>query len=489
MNYKIVKEKGTVKIEASVKQEKWEEEVNKVYKKTAKKYKIQGFRPGTAPRKMIERFYGPSVFFDDAIDELAGKTYEEALDKNEDIDPVDRPKLTNLVFPDGKEPMKFTLEITVRPEVTLGAYTGMKIDKVAYTVKQSDIDAELESACQKASRIVTITDRAIQNGDTVKLDYSGTVGSVKFEGGTATNQKLVIGSGSFIPGFEEQMIGLNIGDEKDLKVKFPDEYHSEELKGKKAVFAVKVLGIEKREVPELNDEFVKDTTKFETLEEYKNQIKSRLTRELSDLSEGQAKNKLLEQIGENASADIPACMIERELDAMIEELEQRLQMSYGGRLTVDQYFQYMGSTAKKYRDENREEAKKAVKLRLAIQEVVKKEKLKATDAEVDAEIEKMAEARGKEVDEIKAEMKLEDLTRIHNRLINDKLFAFLLKKNEFVEVSENEAEKKKVKKETTSKKPATKAAAVAKTEEPKAKKETAAKASATSKKETAPKTS
>ena len=260
MNYKTEKQKGVVKFTFTVPNDEWEEEINSAYIKTRGKYNVPGFRKGKAPRKFIENMYGLTVFFDEAFNNCASKAYTKALGENQEVYPVDEPKVNIEKF--GDDALTFTVEVTVKPEVTLGQYKGLTVKKAEYPVTDKDVEDDIERNRQAKSRLVEVADREARDGDTVIIDYSGSVDGVKFNGGTAEKQNLTLGSHSFIPGFEEQVAGMKIGEEKELKVKFPEDYHAEDLKGKDAVFAVKLHEIKFREVPELNDEFVKDTTKF-----------------------------------------------------------------------------------------------------------------------------------------------------------------------------------------------------------------------------------
>ena len=452
MKYNVTRGKGEVKIEFTVPETEWEGEVEAAYRQNAKKFNIQGFRKGQAPRKVIERVYGGAVFFDDAFEDCARKSYITAIEANEDIYPVDAPKLDLVQFPEGEKPMIFTMTVTIKPEVVLGAYTGIKIEKVAYNVEQKDIEAELDRARERGVRIITVTDRAVQDGDTVILDYSGTVDGVQFSGGTAEKQTLIIGSKSFIPGFEEQVIGLKIDEEKDLQVKFPDDYHAEELKGKAAVFKVKVHGITARELPELNDEFVRDTTKFDKLTEYKEDIRKRLLEDGERRAENETRTRLMESVVEKATAEIPACMIDSELEYMLEDFSHRLQYMYQG-MKLEDYFKYTGSTVEDFKKERRGEAEKAVKTRLVMQEILKKEQLEATPTEMDVSIKQMAEEAGKEFDVFKNTLSKERIAQFRNDITIDKMFDFLKKNN----ILEEKPETKKSGEKAAQKKTAEKA--------------------------------
>ena len=326
MNYQVEKKEGSVKFTFTVSHDEWESEIEQTYLKTKGKYSVPGFRKGHATRKMIENFYGQSVFFDDAINNCVRKGYSKALDENEDIFPVDEPQVDIAKF-DDKE-LVFTVEVVVKPEVQLGKYTGIKLDKVEYTVKQSDVKAELERARERLSRNEEVSDRALKNGDTANIDYSGSVDGVKFVGGTAEKQDLVIGSKTFIPGFEEQLIGMNVGDSKDITVKFPEEYHAKDLAGKDAVFAVKLNSITVKVLPELNDAFAQEASKFDTLAEYKEDIKKTLTENAKSDRREEALNTVKTRL--TLEAVIKAANIEvsqEDLEAKVKELADQTKKS------------------------------------------------------------------------------------------------------------------------------------------------------------------
>jgi len=435
LEYKVTREKGAVKIEFTVPGTEWESEIESVYKKNIKKFNIPGFRKGQAPRRVVERHYGEGVFFEDALDGFVQKGYVKALTENEDIYPVDRPKVDLRQLPDGGGSLVFSMEITVRPEVGLGAYTGIKTEKTAYNVEEKDVEAELSRVRERAARTITVTDRAVQNGDTLNLDYAGAVDGIVFEGGTAERQTLTVGSNSFIPGFEERLIGLATGEERDITVQFPGDYHAENLRGKTAVFSVKINGITFRELPELTDEFARDTTKFDSLQEYKDDIFSRLSADAKKRTDTEMRAKIVELAAANAEVEIPDCMVEKELDDMLEDFAERLRYAYQG-LKIEEYFKYTNSSAEDYKNERRAEAEKALKTRLVLQEILKKEGLEATEAETDAEIQKLAEIAQKDFNTVKGALTQEEFNKIRNDATIEKLFGFLLSNNVFEEKKE-----------------------------------------------------
>lgn len=452
MNYTIEKGNGEVKINFALSAKEWDDCIEKAYLKNKSKYSVPGFRKGHVSRKMIEKMYGEGVFFDDAFNDAFYDAYSKALNENEEIFPVDEPKVDiDGVNDDG---VAFHATVTVKPEVTLGDYKGIKLDKVEYNVTVDDVQAEIDRARKQAGRRVEVTDRAVENGDIVNLDYSGSADGVKFDGGTAQGQELVIGSGSFIPGFEDGMVGMNVGETKDITVKFPENYHAENLAGKDAVFTVTVNKIEKEELPELNDEFAKEVSKFDTLDEYRADVEKRLTEENTRRADAENENKLVEAIVNNASVEIPSCMIEHQLDHIVEEMRYRLSYMYRG-MKLEDYLKYTGGTIEELREARKADAERDVKTRLTLEAIVKAEKLDVTDAEVEAEIVRMAQAQGKSADELKKHVDARQTEYIRNDILSKKLLTLLKDANEFVTGA---APAKKTAKKTATKKTAAKKA-------------------------------
>lgn len=452
MNYTIEKGNGEVKINFALSAKEWDDCIEKAYLKNKSKYSIPGFRKGHVSRKMIEKMYGEGVFFDDAFNDAFYDAYSKALNENEEIFPVDEPKVDiDGVNDDG---VAFHATVTVKPEVTLGDYKGIKLDKVEYNVTVDDVQAEIDRARKQAGRRVEVTDRAVENGDIVNLDYSGSADGVKFDGGTAQGQELVIGSGSFIPGFEDGMVGMKVGETKDITVKFPENYHAENLAGKDAVFTVTVNKIEKEELPELNDEFAKEVSKFDTLDEYRADVEKRLTEENTRRADAENENKLVEAIVNNASVEIPSCMIEHQLDHIVEEMRYRLSYMYRG-MKLEDYLKYTGGTIEELREARKADAERDVKTRLTLEAIVKAENLDVTDAEVEAEIVRMAQAQGKSADELKKHVDARQTEYIRNDILSKKLLTLLKDANEFVTGA---APAKKTAKKTATKKTAAKKA-------------------------------
>ena len=448
MNYTIEEGKGEVKIAFTLTAEEWDASLNKAYLKNKSKFNIPGFRKGHATRKMIEKLYGEGVFFDDAFNDAFGEAYMKALNEHEEIFPVDDPK----VDIDGMDDkgIKFHAIVTVKPEVTLGEYKGIKVDKVEYNVTADDVNAEIDRARKQASRKVEVEGKAVENGDIVNLDYSGSVDGIKFEGGTASNQELTIGSHAFIPGFEEQMVGMTVGETRDLKVPFPSDYHAKELAGKDSVFTVTVNKILKEEMPELNDEFAKDVSKFDTFAEYKADVEKRLQEANDRRANAENENALIEAVTAGSTVEIPQCMIDSQIDYLVRDMEYRLMYMYQG-MKLEDYLKYTGSNMEELRKSKTEEAKRDVKIRLVLEAIVKAENLDVTDAELDAELARIAESAGKSVEEYRKGVDERQLSYIKNDLLMKKLVEFLKANNTF-EVKK--AEKKTAAKKTTAAKEA-----------------------------------
>ena len=373
--------------------------MQKAYLKLRGRINVPGFRKGKAPRRMIETLYGEGVFYDDAFEAIFPDAYEEAI-KEYDLHPVDRPQIDLDEIGDGKD-LKFHLEVYVRPDVTLGEYKGLTVEVDQQKLTDAMIDARIAEDRDKASRIIDVEDRGVREGDSVNLDYAGSVDGVPFAGGTAEGQTLIIGSHTFIPGFEEQMIGMNIGEEKDLQVKFPDDYHAEELKGKDAVFHVKVNGIQVTEKPELDDDFAADISEFDTFAEYKESIVKELTDRISESNANAVTNALVEKAVENAQVDIPQAMIDDEAEYMVREMAMR--MSYQG-IKMDDYLKYTGQTVEGLKAMYRPEAEKRVKNELVVEAIRKAENLEPGEAEIEKAIEDQAKRSGMDAETFKKDL-------------------------------------------------------------------------------------
>ena len=424
-------------------------EMQKAYLKLRGRINVPGFRKGKAPRRMIETLYGEGVFYDDAFEALFPDAYEEAI-KEYDLHPVDRPQIDLDEIGEGKD-LKFHLEVFVRPDVTLGEYKGLTVEVDQEKLTDAMIDARISSDQDKASRTIDVDDRPVQDGDTVNLDYAGSVDGVAFAGGTAEHQTLTIGSHTFIPGFEEQMVGMNIGEEKDLQVKFPDEYHAEELKSKDAVFHVKVNGIQVTEKPELDDDFAADISEFSTFAEYKESIVKELTDRINENNAIAAENALVEKAVENAQMDVPEAMIDDQAEYMVREMAMR--MSYQG-IKMDDYLKYTGQTREGLAAMYKPEAEKRVKTELVIEAIRKAENLEPGEAEIEKAIEEQAKRSGMDVEEFKKNLTDEQKDYLKDNAAIQMVLDLLKKDATILEKKKEEPAE-----EQTEKKPAKKAAA------------------------------
>ncbi len=421
------KKDGKIVVEFALDANEWEAEVEKAYNKNKGRYNIDGFRKGKVPRSVLEKTFGEYLFYEDAFNDMCPRVYQEMLDKETDIFPVDYPAIDVKSFT--KEGVVFTATVTLLPEVKLGAYKGLEVKKRKVSVTAPEIEGELKSMQEKQARFVEVTDRAAKNGDLVNLNYSGSVDGVKFAGGTAEDQELELGSHTFIEGFEEQMVGMNIGEEKDLNVTFPTAYHSEELAGKPAVFAVKLLGIREKQLPELNDEFASDTTEFSTLDELKADIKKHIKEHKEHHAEVDAENELIKTIVDASEVEIPDVMVEDQLNRMIDDVQNRL--AYQG-LKFEDYLAYTGSNMEAYRDSRRDEAKNAVKTTLVLEEIVKAEKIEVTEADIEAKLAEISSKMGKTVEELKKTVVKGQEEYLKNTIISEKVIKVIKDLNKIV---------------------------------------------------------
>lgn len=391
----ISKENNEAKFSIEFTAEEFEDAIIKVYKTQKDKFTIDGFRKGKAPRSIIEKKYGEGIFFEDAINNLFSLNYPLALDEL-DLDVIDSPRAE---FSELKKGEGFTVTITVAcyPEVEVKDYKGVEIEKVNTEVTDEDVDEEIKSMSRKNSRMVTV-DRPVKDGDMVLIDYEGWIGDEQFEGGTAERQPLKLGSGTFIPGFEEQLIGVSTGENKDVKVTFPEEYHVSDLAGKEAVFKCKVHEIKEEELPEINDEFVKDISEFDTLDELKADVKERLEKEAEAKDENAMRNNAIEKVYEANDIDVPDVMVNSEIDAMMSEFDQQLR-SQG--LDLESYYKYLGTDSGSFRESMKDEALRKVKTRMIITAVAEQEGFEASDEDVDKEIENMAKQYSLEADKVR----------------------------------------------------------------------------------------
>lgn len=400
MSYTVEKiASNKVKLSFVESAESFDAAVEKAYLKDRSKINVPGFRKGKAPRKLIENMYGEGVFYDDAFELVAQPAYEEAI-KAENLQVVDRPQVDVQQIGAGQE-LKYTLEVFVKPDVTLGEYKGVAVEKNVEKVTDEAVDARIQNDVERASTTQDVTDRAVENGDIVNLDYAGSVDGVAFEGGTAQGQSLTIGSGMFIPGFEEQMVGMNIGEERDLSVKFPEQYHADNLAGKDAVFHVKLNGIQTKVRPELDDDFAADVSEFDTFEAYKANIVADLEKNAADRAEANLEDALVQKVVDAADCDIPDAMIQDEITTMLREMEMR--MMYQG-IRFEDYLKYTGQTLDQVRENCKPEAANRVKTQLVLEAVAKAENIVPTDEDVDEAIADQAKRVNRDVEEFKASL-------------------------------------------------------------------------------------
>ena len=397
MSIKVEKteKNNEVKLSFVVEASKFEEAIQKVYVKSAKYFNIPGFRKGKAPYKIVEKMYGAKIFYEDAFNEIVPEIYEKEL-KEAGVEAVSKPEIDITQMEKGKD-LLFTATVQTKPEVKLGKYKGIELKKIEYNVTAKDIDHEISHMQEKNARLVNIEDRPVEKDDTTVIDFEGFVDGVAFEGGKAENHELVIGSNTFIPGFEDQIIGMKIDEEKDINVTFPEEYFSKDLAGKPAVFKVKLHEIKKKELPVVDDEFAKDVSEFDTVKELKASIKEKLEEENKNKAKYETEEEAIKAVCEATDIDIPSGMVETETDNMIKDIEQRLQ--YQG-LNFEQYLQIMNKTEGDMRKEMEEQAKVQVKTKLVLEAIVGAEKIEAPEEEVKAKLEEMANTYGRDIKEL-----------------------------------------------------------------------------------------
>ncbi len=434
------KENNTVDFTITVSKESFGAAVDQAFKKNVKKITVPGFRKGKAPRKLIEKTYGEGIFFDDAIDSVLPAAYDEAV-KELNLEPVDTPKIDIKEIGKDKD-LVVSASVTVKPEVKLGEYKGLKLDEIVHTVSEDDVAAELKRRQERGARQVTVEDRAVKENDTATIDFEGFVDGKAFAGGKGENFELVIGSGQFIPGFEEQIVGKSIGDEFDVNVTFPEDYHSEELKGKAAVFKTKVNAISYKELPELDDEFAKDVSEFDTLAELKEDIKKKLQESADARTKQEKENAAVDKVVENMTVDVPECMVNTRIESTIRENNAR--MAQQG-ISFEQYLGYMGTTINQFKEQIKPNAELQVKGTLALEQIAKEENIEASDEDLEEQLKKMAEAYSMELDKVKEFMREEDLENIKADLKISKALDFIV---------ENAKWSKPAAKKTTAKKPA-----------------------------------
>lgn len=392
-------EKNMAKLTITVPADKFVEATKKAYNKNKNRFAIPGFRKGKVPMVMIEKMYGPSVFYEDAANDLMPGAYADAAEES-GLEIVSRPAIDVTQIEKGKD-FIFTAEVATKPEVTLGKYIGVTVTKVDGTVTDEDVTAAIDKEREKNARTINVEDRAIENGDTAVIDFEGFVDGVAFDGGKGENHSLEIGSGSFIPGFEDQLIGKNAGDDVDVNVTFPDEYHAEDLAGKEATFKVKIHEIKAKEIPELDDEFVQDVSEFDTVAEYKDSVKAKLEEQKQNEIKRAYQDEAIDKIVDKSTMELPDAMIDTQCENMINQFAQ--QMAQQG-LSMDQYLQFSGLTLDQLKEQVRPDAITRIKSSLVLEQIAKEENIEITDADVDAEIEKMATMYNMEADKLKEYM-------------------------------------------------------------------------------------
>lgn len=433
MSIKIDKTDKTneLKLTFTIEAEKFEEGMKKVYKKTAKYFSIPGFRKGKAPMSLIEKTYGPSIFYEDTFNEIVPEIYEKELKEN-NVEAVSRPEIEITQMEKGKD-LIFTAIVQTKPEVKLGKYKGIELEKADTSVMAADVKKELERMAEKNSRLVSVEDRAVKDKDITVIDFEGFVDGVAFEGGKAENHELEIGSKTFIPGFEDQIIGMKIDEEKDINVKFPEEYFSKELAGKDATFKVKLHEIKVKELPAIDDEFAKDVSEFDTLKDLKASVKEKLVEEKKNQAKYQLEDNAIKAVCEDTKIEIPSGMIETEIDNILKEIDGRL--AYQG-LNLEQYLKMLNKTEDDMRKEYESQAAESVKTRLVLEAIVKAEKIEATDKDVEEKIKEMASNYGRKEEELLNNENLKEY--LVNNITTEKAIEFIIDNAKISEAKKTE---------------------------------------------------
>ena len=421
MSIKVEKTDKTneLKLTFTVEAEKFDEGMKTVYKKTAKYFSIPGFRKGKAPMSIIEKTYGSSIFYEDTFNEIVPEIYEKELKEN-NIEAVSRPEIEITQMEKGKD-LIFTAVVQTKPEVKLGKYKGVEVEKIDTSVVAADVKKELDRMAEKNARMVSVDNRAVKNKDIAVIDFEGFVNGVPFEGGKAENHELEIGSKTFIPGFEDQVIGMKIDEEKDINVKFPEEYFSKELAGKDATFKVKLHEIKVKELPAIDDEFAKDVSEFDTLKDLKASIKEKLVEDKKNQAKYQLEDAVIKEVAKNTEIDIPSGMIETELDNILKDIDGRL--AYQG-LNLAQYLKLINKSEDDMRKEYEAQASDSVKTRLVLEAIVKAENIEASDAEIEEKIKEMAKNYGKKEEELLENENLKEYLK--NNITTEKAIQFIV---------------------------------------------------------------
>ncbi len=415
----LKKEDNLVSLKFTISAEEFESAVNKAFNKNKNKFSIPGFRKGKVPRKIIEKHYGEGVFYEDALNIALPDAYEAAIDAL-DIDPVDRPDIDILELEKGAD-VVVQADVTVKPEVELGEYKGVTVNVEKRAVEDEDVDAELEKERKKNARMIT-ADRPAEMDDTLIIDYKGSIDGEYFEGGTAESHQLKLGSKQFIGNFEEQLVGLNGGDEKTIEVSFPEDYHAAELAGKPAKFEVKVNEVKTEELPELDDEFIKDISEFDTIDEYKADVKKRLEEQSEETYQSQVRGAVIEAVTLAALVDIPEVMVDNEITHMLRDFDYQLQ--YQG-MSLEQYFKFTNSSEEDMRAQMKDDAENKVKTSLVIEAIGNAEAIEATEQDVEDELKKMADLQKMEVDQLKEFYARDDFASLKNHIFSRKVVDFI----------------------------------------------------------------
>jgi trigger factor len=414
-------EKNVKQLEIEVDENTFKEGMSKAFLKNVKKFNIPGFRRGKAPRAIVERYYGEEIFYEDAVNIIFPEVYDKAIEEN-NIHPVDKPEVDIKQIGSGKS-LIFTAKIVVKPEVELGEYKGIEIEKIDVIITDEDVEKELDRIAEKNARIIPIEDRSITHGDIVVIDFEGFVDGVAFEGGKGSDYSLTIGSGQFIPGFEDQLVGANIGDEIDVNVSFPEDYNSKELAGKAALFKVNVKDIKVKELPVIDDEFAKDVSEFETIAEYKEDLRKNLVESATHRAEYETKDKIINKVVDNASVDIPKVMVDNRIDNLVYDFSLRLK--YQG-IELDKYLEIMGIDEKTFRDEFFESAEKEVKTQLVLKKISMVEDVDASEEEVNKELTRLSDTYKQSIEDFKKHLSPDDIEYIRNDIIIKKTVDLLV---------------------------------------------------------------
>lgn len=409
------KKNGVIEVKFELNAKEWEAEVEKAYEKHKAEYKKEGFRTGKVPRKVLEQTYGENLFFEDAFNDSFPELYTKMLEKEKQLYPVDYPAIS--LDKMSKDGLSFSVKITLLPEVVLGEYSGIEIKKRSDKVTEAEIKKELDALAEKQVKFVEVADREAKMGDLVNIDYAGFEGKDQFEGGTAKDQELELGSKTFIPGFEEQVVGMKIGEERDVNVTFPEHYHADNLAGKPVVFKVKLLGIREKVLPEINDEFASNASEFETLADLKKSIKDRLQENKTKEVEAETENKLVEEIVKRAKLDVPAAMVDSQIDHELHHMEEAVKAN---GIDLKTYMQIMGTTLEDYRKSKEKEAEAQVKASLVLEEIIKKEGIKVLTKDMKAKIAEIAERTKRNVTDVEREMQNNE-SYLKNTILSEKV--------------------------------------------------------------------